>query len=234
MGKSLGADSMTATRLPSPPLARTVEDLLRDLGDISPNRVRLVPPIGHATLEDLIEANESGDGPICEWVDDTLVEKAVGYFESWVGTIISHRFMDFLETNDLGMLLGEAGVLRILPKVGRAGDVTFVAWTSLPGGKPLPRENKVPEVVPDLVVEVLSASNTLREMERKRGEYFTAGVKHVWEIDPVSESARAYTGVESVREIPKGGTLKAEDVLPGFSLSLEQVFARANRARGAG
>ncbi|MBX3400312.1 MAG: Uma2 family endonuclease [Gemmataceae bacterium] len=225
---------MTATRIPNLQTATTVADLLHALGDIPPERVRVVPPIGQATLEDLINANESGDGPVCEWVDDTLVEKAVGYFESWVGTIISHKFMDFLETNDLGMLLGEAGVLRILPKVGRAGDVTFVAWTSLPGGKPLPRENKVPEVVPDLVVEVLSASNTRREMERKRGEYFTAGVKHVWEIDPVSESARAYTGVESVRVISKGGTLAAEDVLPGFTLSLEQLFARANRARGGG
>lgn len=225
---------MTATRIPNLQTATTVADLLHALGDIPPERVRVVPPIGQATLEDLIAANESGNGPVCEWVDDTLVEKAVGYFESWVGTIISGQFDRFLETNDLGMFLGEAGVLRILPRVGRAGDVTFVAWTSLPGGKPLPREDNVPEVVPDLVVEVLSANNTPREMERKRGEYFTAGVKHVWEIDPVSESARAYTGVESVREIPKGGTLEAEDVLPGFTLSLEQVFARANRTRGTG
>lgn len=225
---------MTATRLPNPRLARTVEDLLRDLGDIPPNRVRVVPPIGEATLEDLIEANESGNGPICEWIEDTLVEKAVGQFESWVGTIISHQFMTYLDSNDLGMLLGEAGVLRILPRIGRAGDVTFVAWSSLPGGKPPPREHKVPEVVPDLVVEVLSASNTPREMERKRGEYFTAGVKHVWEIDPVSQSARAFTGVEAVHEIPADGTLTAEDVLPGFSLSLATVFARANRTGGTG
>ena len=97
-----------------------------------------------------------------------------------------------------------------------------------------PREDRVPEVVPDLVVEVLSASNAPREMARKRGEYFTAGVKHVWEIDPVSQSARAYTGIELVLDIPVGGTLAAEDVLPGFSLSLAAVFARANRTGGAG
>ena len=79
----------------------------------------------------------------------------------------------------------------------------------------------------------MTASGT-REMARKRGEYFTAGVKHVWEIDPETQSARAYTGVESVRDIPADGALAAEDVLPGFSLSLAQVFARANRTGGAG
>jgi Uma2 family endonuclease len=224
---------MTSTRIPSPRTATTVADLLRDLGDIPPERVRIVPPIGKATLEDLIEANESGIGQVCEWVENTLVEKAEGYFESWLGQIISGQFDRYLEANDIGMLLGEAGVLRILPGIGRAGDVTFIAWSSLPGGKP-PREHKVPEVVPELVVEVLSASNTPREMERKRREYFLAGVKHVWEIDPVSQSARAHTGVEAVHEIPAGGTLAAEEVLPGFSLSLAAVFARANRTGGAG
>lgn len=225
---------MTATRLPSPRLARTVEDLLHDLGDIPPSRVRIVPPIGQATLEDLIEVNESETGPICEWVEDTLVEKAVGQYESWIGSIVNGLFLDFIRRNRLGMLLGEAGVVRILPRVGRAADVAFVAWKSLPGGKPPPPEDRVPLLVPDLVVEILSASNTPRERERKRGEYFTAGVKHVWEIDPIAKTARAFTGVESVRDIPLGGTLIAEDVLPGFQLSLTEVFDLASPTSGAG
>lgn len=227
-------DSMTATRIPHPSTATTVADILRDLGDIPPNRVRIVPPIGKATLEDLIEANERGDGPVCEWIDGTLVEKAVGQYESWIGAIVLGQFDRYLEERDAGMLLGEAGVLRILPDIGRAGDVTFVAWTSLPGGKPHPRKNKVPEQVPDLIVEVLSESNTPREMERKRRDYFTAGVKHLWQIDPETQSARAYTGIESFTEIPVGGSLTAEDILPGFSVSLTYVFARAARIRGAG
>jgi Uma2 family endonuclease len=225
---------MTATRIPNPRTATNVADLLRDLGDIPPERVRIFPPIGQATLDDLIEANETSDGPVCEWVEDTLVEKAVGHYESWIGTIVSHLFMNYLKSTGLGMLLGEAGVLRILPRVGRAGDVTFVAWASMPGGKPPPPEDRVPLLVPDLVVEVLSASNTPREMERKRGEYFTAGVKHVWEIDPIAKTARAFSGAESVRDIPVGGTLIAEDVLPGFQLSLTEVFDLSLPTSGAG
>lgn len=97
-----------------------------------------------------------------------------------------------------------------------------------------PREDPVPEAVPDLVLEVIFPDNTPGEMARKRQDFFTAGVKNVWEIDPVSESARAFTGVETVREIPKGGTLETEDVLPGFQLSLSEVFDLASPTSGAG
>ncbi len=225
---------MTATRIPQPSTATTVADILRDLGDIPPNRVRIVPPIGKATLEDLIEANERGDGAVCEWIEDTLVEKAVGQYESWIGSIVNGLFLAFIRGNRLGMLLGEGGVVRILPRVGRAADVAFIAWTSMPGRKPPPPEDRVPSMVPDLVVEVLSNSNTPREMDRKRGEYFTAGVKHVWEIDPIAKTARAYTSVNSVRDIPAGGILSAEDLLPGFQLSLTEVFELAAPNGGAG
>ena len=163
---------------------RTVADLLHQLGDISADRVRLDPPPGQATFDDLVRINEEREGQICEWVDNTLVEKAMGAHESWLSIIIAGRFDAYLIANDIGMLYGEAGVLRILPGIGRAGDVSFLAWASLPGGKPPPRADKVPAVVPDLVVEVLSVSNTPREMARKRDEYFRAGVKVVWKSTP--------------------------------------------------
>lgn len=215
---------MTATRIPQPSTATTVADILRDLGDIPPNRVRIVPPIGKATLEDLIEANERGDGPVCEWVESTLVEKAVGHYESWIGSIVNGLFLAYIRMNRRGMLLGEDGAVRILPGVGRAADVAFVAWSSMSGGKPPPPEDRIPAMVPDLVVEVLSACNTPREMEVKRRQYFTAGVKHVWEIDPIAKTAKAFTGIETVCDIPVGGTITAENVLPGFTLSLAEVF----------
>lgn len=223
---------MTATPAVRRPTAvKNMADFLHALGDVPPERVRMFPAPGTATLADVIEENENGDGPVCEWVDGTLVEKAVGAYESWLGMIIGGQFDRFVEASDLGMLLGEAGVLRILPNIGRAGDVAFLAWASLPGGRPPAREDSVPEVVPDLVVEVLSESNRPGEMARKRREYFTAGVKHVWEIDPETQTARAYTTPDAFTDVPAGGALAADDVLPGFTLSLAYVFARAARMR---
>lgn len=211
------------------PPTDTLEDLLHRLGDVSPARVRLFPSPGTATLDDLIANNERPDTRICEWIDGTLVEKAVGAFESWVGFILGGELYLYLRDHDVGMAYSEVAVLRMLPKVGRAPYVAFVAWTSLPGGKPPPRTERVPSVVPDLVIEVLSHSNTLREMARKRSEYFAAGVKLVWEVEPDTRSAIVYTAMDQATVIPTDGELNGDPVLPGFRVSLKAVFDRAAR-----
>jgi Uma2 family endonuclease len=206
-----------------------VADLLHRLGDIPASRVRIDPPPGRATLADLVAVNEQSTGAVCELAEDTLVEKAVGQLESCIGMIVGGELYAYLKAHDIGMLYGEAAVLEILPGIGRAPDVSFLSWKSLPGGKPPPRSDQVPAVVPDLVVEVLSASNAPREMARKRDEYFRAGVKVVWEIDPESRSANVFTGPNTMTPVPADGTLDGGDILPGFTLSLREVFDRAER-----
>jgi Uma2 family endonuclease len=207
----------------------TVADLLYRLGDISPDRIRMDPPPGRATFDDLVRVNEQHIGQVCEWVENALVEKAMGFNESWLAFIIMGRFDAYLQIHDVGMCTAPDGVMKILPGIGRAPDVSFISWKSLPGGKPPPRSEKVPAVVPDLVVEVLSVSNTPREMGRKRDEYFRAGVKLVWEIDPESRSANVFAGPNTITPVSVDGTLDGADILPGFTLSLREVFARAER-----
>lgn len=206
----------------------TLADLLRQLGDISADRVRANPKPGLATFEDLIRVNEKAS-PTCEWIDNTLVEKTVGMHESWLAFLIIVKLGAYLEANDIGMCTDPDGVMKILPGVGRAPDVAFIAWESLPDQKPRPREDKVPAIVPDLAIDVLSASNTPAEMARKRDEYFRAGVKRVWEIDPASRSANVFTGPNELTPVPADGTLVGEPVLPGFALSLRDLFDRAER-----
>jgi Uma2 family endonuclease len=207
----------------------TAADMLHQLGDVDAERVRMTPRPGTATLEDLIAANESKEGRTYEWVDGTLVEKPMGQRESWVTAIIIGEFYIYLRSNDVGMLYGPDGVMEILPGIGRAPDVAYLSWASLPGGKPPPASDRVPAVVPDLAVEVLSESNTSAEMERKREEYFRAGVKLVWEIDPETRSAKVYTSPTAAEPIPPDGTLDGRDLLPGFQLSLKAVFDLAER-----
>lgn len=227
---------MTATTIdaltPPAPTARprvTVADVLRRLGEIPADRVRFDPVPGQATLEDLMRANEQRTGPTWEWVDGTLVEKAMGFHESWLAMIIAGELFAYLKTNDRGIISGPDGVMKILPDIGRAPDVAFIPWEKLKDGKPPARDDKVPAIVPDLVIEVLRASNTPAEMARKRDEYFRAGVKLVWEIEPASRSANVFTGPNTVAPVPADGALDGEPVLPDFTLSLRDLFARADR-----
>ena len=202
---------------------KSVADLLHDLGDIPSERVRMDPQPGRVTFDELVAANETRTGQVCEWVDGTLVEKATGWFESFIAMNLIGCFYGYLETHPIGLLLGPDAVLRILPKVGRAADVAFVSLAKFPNGV-LPIHEKIPALVPDLVVEVLSESNTKAEMQRKRDEYFRAGVLIVWEIDPESRTANVYTAPETFTTIDENGTLDGGTVMPGFQVPLRQLF----------
>jgi Uma2 family endonuclease len=131
----------------------------------------------------------------------------------------------FLEKHDLGIVLGEAGTLRILPHQVRIPDICFISWDRFPN-RQLPPE-PIPDLVPDLAIEVLSKWNTEKEMQRKLHDYFTAGVRLVWYIDPRTRSAKSYTAESQFVELTESQSLSGGDVLPGFELPLRELFAKA-------
>jgi len=207
----------------------TLADLHDQLGGIPLERIRMVPPPGLATEKDLLRVLDSEDR-ICELVDGVLVEKTMGYFESRLAMLIGFMMQEFLNRHDLGIVLGEGGTLRVLSDQIRVPDVAFLSWRHFPG-RILPAE-PVPAIAPDLAVEVLSKGNTKREMERKLDDYFAAGVKVVWFIDPATESATVYEARDQRREVSLADSLTAESVLPGFELRLQELFDKAGRRSG--
>jgi Uma2 family endonuclease len=84
-------------------------------------------------------------------------------------------------------------------------------------------------MVPDLAVEILSPTNTAREMERKRNEYFDGGTRLAWELDPDRRRVRVYTANDDFHDVDENGTLDGGAVLPGFSLSVRVWFDKAGR-----
>src|SRR4029453_3829595 len=107
-------------------------------------------------------------------VDGVLVEKAMGLRESYLAIVLSTILWNFVQLRNLGVVTGEAGMMRLMAGLVRIPDVAFISWTRLPH-QCVPTE-PVPDLAPDLAVEVLSAGNTSGEMARKRQEYFAAGV----------------------------------------------------------
>lgn len=206
------------------PTEWTLADMLSHLGDIPPERIRMCPPPGMATEQDVLHA-KSRFNRVCELIDGVLVEKTVGYYESLVAATIIQFLGRFVETHDLGIVLGEAGTLRILPTQVRVPDVCFISWEKFPD-RQLPAQ-PVPRLAPDLAVEVLSPGNTEAEMQRKLQDYFTAGVRLVWYVDPRTRSARAYTAVDQCVAVGEPGSLCGGEVLPGFELPLKELFAKA-------
>ena len=173
----------------------SLEDRILDLGGIDASRIRSVPAPGSATIADLIRA-QAEDGRLYELVDNTLVGKAVGWQESLLAMVLAQWLRNFLDNRNLGVVTGPDGMSRLFADTVRGPDVAFVSWSRLPGGR-LPTD-AIPDLVPDFVIEVLSISNTRSEMARKRREYFQAGVRLVWMIDPRRRTVAVFTAADSV------------------------------------
>jgi Uma2 family endonuclease len=218
----------TATKrkpAPKPSPYKTFADVLDRLGGVPPERVRLVPAPGTATERDLIRVNDRKEG-LCELIDGILVEKAMGFeegqLEIWLGTILTN----FIRPRNLGVLTGASGPYRVAPRQVRLPDIAFIPMDRY-------RRRKVGEAISsltfDLAIEVLSKSNTRREMERKLREYFAAGTLLVWFVDPRKRTVRVFTDLEHSTLLGERDTLDGGAVLPGFALALRELFAELDR-----
>ena len=116
-------------------------------------------------------------------------------------------------------------MVRLFPhlRLIRMPDVVYVSRERL---APLGDERRpVPQLAPDLAVEVLSEGNTVGEMQRKRREYFDAGVRLVWIVDPQKRTVDVYTEIDNPVTFSETQTLDGGSVLPGFTLNLAALFA---------
>lgn len=78
---------------------------------------------------------------------------------------------------------------------------------------------------PDLVVEVLSPSDTHGYIQEKMARYFAAGARLAWAVNPAARNALVYRAPEPARLLLPADSLDGEDVLPGFRLPLAELFA---------
>jgi Uma2 family endonuclease len=130
---------------------------------------------------------------------------------------------DFIEKADLGRVASNDSFVwvRKNPDTIYGADVCYISYERLPRG-PIPKG--LLDVVPELVAEVRSPSNTWTEMIVKVGDYLLAGVQVVIVIDPPTESIAVYRP-EILSEIfRKEQELVVPDLLPGFAVPVNRFF----------
>ena len=138
---------------------------------------------------------------------------------------IGYHLRVFLENNDIGSGTVETGYY---PPGDRhtvlAPDVAYVSKARAP--HPLPK--KFVPVMPDLAVEILSPTDSLRAVRRKAAVYLANGTSLVWIVLPAEQGvdvcrAREGAGL-NIEFVGREGSLSGEDVLPGFELELNLLF----------
>ncbi len=126
--------------------------------------------------------------------------------------------------NGLGdVLTGEPGyIIRSGESESvRAPDVAFI------------RKERIPEegwgegfctVIPDLVVEVISPSDSYPQLRQKIDQWLSAGVQVVWVIDPERRVVEIWRPDGTVKELKENDTLTGAPVLPEFQVAVKELF----------
>ena len=123
----------------------------------------------------------------------------------------------------LGRLAGsDAGVwLERDPDTVREPDLAFISSQKLPLNV---RNPGYYEVVPDLVVEVASPSDSRREVNDKAQMWLRNGVRLTWVVHPDTRTIDVHPEDGSVSTLTENDTLDGGEVLPGFTCPVSEIF----------
>jgi Uma2 family endonuclease len=164
------------------------------------------------------------DGDHYELIDGRPKEKPMGAESDEIGGLLLTQFNNFIRPGKLGRAYPSQTGFQCFPdkpKQVRMPDTAFVSTGKLP-------DDRSPEgyitVAPDIAVEVVSPNETYEEVEAKVAEYRSAGVKLIWIISPKSKTVLIRRLDGTCAEVDETGTLSGEDVLPGFTCAVAELF----------
>lgn len=151
----------------------------------------------------------------------------------WILKDTAVKLDQFVRDANLGVTLFAPldVIIRRLPRLRtRQPDLVFYSAESIGGtSRASLRNARDRDVPPDLAVEILSSSEHRSAQAAKLTDYAEIGIQEVWQIDPV---ARAITVLQLTagryQEVARFGVGAGEvlrsDLLPGFSLRVEEIF----------
>ena len=132
-----------------------------------------------------------------------------------------NRLTNYFDANQLGEALISENLYALSPSTRRSPDVAVILGDRHEELK----DAKVIHVIPDIAAEVLSPSETTTSIHRKLKQYFEAGVKEVWLINPADRTVEVWTGPTLPEPALSGDESVTSALLPGFTLALADLFS---------
>jgi Uma2 family endonuclease len=166
----------------------------------------------------------TSQGKRCELVKGELVEMApAGGRHGLIASRIDFRVRMHVQTENLGEVFAAETGFRLArnPDTVRAPDVAFVSRERLPAEDLLVG---FPDLAPDLVVEVVSPSDTAGAVQAKLEDWLGSGSSLVWIVYPDTRSVAVYRSLDQVSILVQGDILDGGPVLPGFSCPVSELF----------
>jgi Uma2 family endonuclease len=182
-----------------------------------------------ATTEKLLTAEEfealPNDGKRYELIDGVLREMApTVYWHGEVETNLTTLLHTHIRAHGLGRVsCGEVlYIVRRNPDRVRAADIALIRQERVPS---LEARQHIMEVIPELVVEILSLHDTVAEIHEKIEDWLTAGVQMLWVVDPFRHTVTIYQPGHDPVLLGERATLHGDPIVPGFRCAVAEIFA---------
>jgi Uma2 family endonuclease len=168
------------------------------------------------------------DGHKYEVFKGVLVMSPAGIEHEEIGVRLIVALGSFVRQQKLGVVCGSSAGYWMKPEGSEprnflSPDVSFIAKERLGGAKRAPK--KFFDGAPDLVVEILSPSDTVERLHDKIVDYFENGTRLLWVVNPEEQFVLVYHSPQPDQLLRGGDVLSGEQVIPGFTLPVAELFA---------
>ena len=136
---------------------------------------------------------------------------------------LSSRFVIWNEQTELGEVFDSSTAFRLPNGADRSPDVAWIRqdrWDTLTTEE----KEKFPPIAPDFVLELMSPTDNLKDVQVKMREYMDNQVKLGWLFNPKTRRVEIYRLEQEVEVLQSPAQLFGEDILLGFVLNMQLVW----------
>jgi Uma2 family endonuclease len=166
------------------------------------------------------------DGNKYELIGGEIEMSPTGMEHGSISSDLSGELRNIVKERSLGLLYDSSTGFRMKNGDLLSPDISFVSIERLRQYKH--SFKKFFQGSPDLVVEVLSPNDTIEKLHYKIKTYFENDTKLLWVVNPEDETVIIYHSMQPDKTLKSGDLLDGEDIVPGFSYPVAELFAELN------
>jgi Uma2 family endonuclease len=136
---------------------------------------------------------------------------------------ITHQLQQWAKRDGQGKAFDSSGGFRLLNGATRSPDAAWVRRSRLARLRKEEKAKFLP-LCPDFVIELRSPTDALAALHAKMEEYLANGARLGWLIDPEDRRVYFYSPDGPRRELADASEVSGDPVLPGFVLTLAEVW----------
>ena len=154
---------------------------------------------------------------------ELIIMPPAGLNSSWRNNILSTRLTNWAEKDGTGIVCNATAGYRLPDSAIRAPDASWIRRERLDAFSEKELE-KFAHLCPDFVAEVMSASDTLSELQDKMAEYIANGAQLGWLIDPYEACVYIYRPGGPVECLENPVNISGDPILRGFVFNVAEIW----------